>query len=364
MLPGADVRIEPGLIAKVDSGEVLSLADQGRHVLLELPHEVYLPLEGLLSKLEDSGLHGILSHPERNAGIMARPNVVKTLVSRGCLIQATAAALTGGFGPDVRQVAEWLVKQGLVHFVSSDAHSPRSRRRELSAAFDRVAEMAGHGMAVELFCTNPAAVVSGREIVAGARAGRNHAVAAGCRGEGPDERAMPTTLEMTECDADIRTGAAGPRRLRIGVPWAVGVCGVLMFAPSPADAAAAWVDQQSVGPFVCRSDFPLAEIQPLLAELGQLQSDLVAALEVPPAETAIEVYIFRGKGSYDQFLTRYLPKVTYRRALYVKEGCRPGVCLPQLATGHRSAARMHPCPSACRAPDGPLVAGRRTGGLF
>ena len=42
-------------------------------------------------------------------------------------------------------------------------------------------------------------------------------------------------------------------------------------------------------------------------------------MELPAAETAIEVYLFRSKGSYDQFLARYLPKVTYRRALYIKD---------------------------------------------
>jgi protein-tyrosine phosphatase len=169
VLPGADVRIESGLIAKIQSGEVVSLADQGQHVLLELPHEVYLPLEGLLAKLDAAGLTGILSHPERNAGIMARPGVVRSLVDRGCLIQVTAAALTGGFGSGVRQVAELLVKQGLVHFVSSDAHSPRSRPPRLSDAFERVTEIAGQEMAVELFCTNPTAVACGRDVVPGAR---------------------------------------------------------------------------------------------------------------------------------------------------------------------------------------------------
>jgi len=124
---------------------------------------------------------------------------------------------------------------------------------------------------------------------------------------------------MIACSADITASTTCACRSKLGVPWAAGVCGVLMLGHLPPDVRAAWVDQQSIGPFICRSDFPLAEIQPLLAELGQLQADLVHALEVPAAETAIEVYLFRSKGNYDQFLSRNLPKVTYRRALYVKE---------------------------------------------
>ena len=43
ILPGGDVRIEPELVNKLHSGEVLSVADRRRHVLLELPHEIYAP---------------------------------------------------------------------------------------------------------------------------------------------------------------------------------------------------------------------------------------------------------------------------------------------------------------------------------
>jgi len=63
VLPGADVRIEPELPKLLRRGEVLTLADRGKHVLLELPHEVYFPLETLLAALSKQGLTGILSHP-------------------------------------------------------------------------------------------------------------------------------------------------------------------------------------------------------------------------------------------------------------------------------------------------------------
>jgi protein-tyrosine phosphatase len=169
VLPGADVRIEPGMIAKIRSGEVCTLADRGRYVLLELPHEVYLPLDRLLSDFHGAGLTGILSHPERNLAVLARPGLVKSLVDSGCLIQITAASLIGGFGSRVRGLAETLVKQGLAHFVSTDAHHPRSRPPLLSQAFQRVAEIAGRGVAVELFCKNPAAIAAGRDVVPGAR---------------------------------------------------------------------------------------------------------------------------------------------------------------------------------------------------
>jgi hypothetical protein len=87
-----------------------------------------------------------------------------------------------------------------------------------------------------------------------------------------------------------------------------------------------WTDAREFGPFVCRSEFPLAEVQPLLEELGQLQADLVETLRIPPAEERVEVYFFRGKATYKQFLAAHFPKVGYRRALYVKDG-GPGMVM-------------------------------------
>jgi protein-tyrosine phosphatase len=172
VLPGADVRIEPEMIAKIRAGDVLTLADRGRHVLLELPHELYLPLDGLLERLRAAGLVGILSHPERNLGILEQPEVVHSLVNAGCLMQVTAGSLVGGFGSPIRRFAERMLSDGLVHFLATDAHGRKSRRPLLSRSLDRVVALAGERAARELCCENPARVVAGEEVPAGRRSWR------------------------------------------------------------------------------------------------------------------------------------------------------------------------------------------------
>ena len=169
VLPGADVRIEPDLPRRIHTGEVLTLADRGRHVLLELPHDVYLPLDRLLADLQTAGLVGVLSHPERNRGILQRPNVLRPLVEHGCLLQLTAESLTGTFGSQIQKLSEWLVEQGFVHFISTDAHGTKHRRPVLRGAFQRVVELAGHEAAVDLCCRHPAAVAAGEIVLPGRR---------------------------------------------------------------------------------------------------------------------------------------------------------------------------------------------------
>jgi protein-tyrosine phosphatase len=169
VLPGADVRIEPGMCERLISGDVLSLGDHRRHVLLELPHELYLPLEPVLDELNRHGMVGILSHPERNEGILRSPEVVASVVDHGCLMQVTAGSICGTFGPDCQDLSEWLLMEGLVHFVATDAHGPRSRRPLMQRAFDRVVELTSESMAIELFADNPAAVAEGQGVPAGRR---------------------------------------------------------------------------------------------------------------------------------------------------------------------------------------------------
>ena len=167
VLPGADVRIETGMFDRLQNGDVLTLGDYRKHVLLELPHELFLPLEQVVEGLESLDIVGILSHPERNEGILRKPEVVAPLVDRGCLMQITAGSLCGTFGPECQQLSEWLLAEGLVHFVATDGHGPRSRRPLIRRAFERVVELTSEAMAVELCSQNPAAVAAGQGVQPG-----------------------------------------------------------------------------------------------------------------------------------------------------------------------------------------------------
>jgi protein-tyrosine phosphatase len=169
VLPGADVRIEPDMVEALTRGEVLTLGDHLRHVLLELPHELYFPLEPVLEQLSRRKIAGILSHPERNQGILRQPNVLAPLVEAGCLMQITAGSLCGSMGPECQQFSEWMLAEGLIHFVATDAHGPRSRRPLLRRAFERIVEIAGEKTATELCHGKPGGVAAGPRVPAGRR---------------------------------------------------------------------------------------------------------------------------------------------------------------------------------------------------
>ncbi len=169
VLPGADVRIEPCMFEGLASGHIVSLADHKKHVLLELPHEIYLPLEGVLDNLGKMGMVGILSHPERNQGLLQDPSLLEPLVERGCLMQVTAGSLMGTFGPLSQQLAERMLEDGLVHFLATDAHGPKSRRPLMGRAYDRVVDLIDEETANSICCENPSLVLNGTEVADGVR---------------------------------------------------------------------------------------------------------------------------------------------------------------------------------------------------
>lgn len=164
---GADIRIDPELPKLLKQGTVLTLADHGKHVLLELPHETYFPLDSLLRALKKQGLIGILSHPERNRGIIKNPDVMWDVIEAGGLLQITAASLTGAFGSSCQEIAELAVDEGLVHFIASDAHDTKHRPFGMRDAYDTICDMAGEKLADLVCCENPARVFEGDDVKGG-----------------------------------------------------------------------------------------------------------------------------------------------------------------------------------------------------
>jgi protein-tyrosine phosphatase len=174
VLPGADVRIGNDLIRDILRGSAMTLANHRRHLLLDLPHERYVPMDILLQDMAEAGIATVLSHPERNQGLLKKRELVEQLVDRGCLMQVTSGSLLGTFGPKCQDLAVWMLSRGLVHFVATDAHGMHSRRPLLHSVYEKLVVLVGREEANELCCRNPARVVAGETVTPGRRTVRVH----------------------------------------------------------------------------------------------------------------------------------------------------------------------------------------------
>jgi len=165
VLPGAEVRLQPELLEALDARNLLTVADGGRHLFLELPLQVVPRIGDLLFQLAVRDVTPILTHPERNMELSRKPARLAELVEGGCLVQITAVSLLGGLGRPAKRAAERFVRSGLAHVVASDAHSPKgSRRPQFEPVVERLLRLVGEERTFELLCANPERIVRGAPV--------------------------------------------------------------------------------------------------------------------------------------------------------------------------------------------------------
>jgi protein-tyrosine phosphatase len=163
VLPGADVHFSSNLLQLCENGEIVTVNDDGRCLMVEFDFQ-NLPYRGeeVLFQLIAHGIIPIITHPERNLEIARTPQRYYQMIKMGCLGQVTAMSLTGEFGPEVKRTAERLLARRLIHFIASDTHSVHGRPPLLSPAVREAEKIVGREEARRMVSEYPRALLEGR----------------------------------------------------------------------------------------------------------------------------------------------------------------------------------------------------------
>lgn len=154
----AEVRFGMELMVAVKQQNIPFLGEwQGLPVLLlEFPHgEIPFGAERLTAWLVKRGIKPMIAHPERNKGLLRMPAKLKPFLEQGCLLQVTAGAVAGCFGVHAQELAQQLLKEGVVTILASDAHNVEYRPPVLSCGRDAAAAIIGETEAQRLVLDNP-----------------------------------------------------------------------------------------------------------------------------------------------------------------------------------------------------------------
>ncbi|MEA1927045.1 MAG: CpsB/CapC family capsule biosynthesis tyrosine phosphatase [Thermodesulfobacteriota bacterium] len=165
LTPGSEIRLDLNLIEKIKAGELMTMNDSGRYIILELLDEA-LPqnMEEIISTLIFAGIIPIIAHPERNSAIRRNPEIIYQLVQLGALAQLTASSLTGRFGSRIEKFSVFLLEHNLVHMLVTDAHSSSQRRPVLSRGLKRLKAIVGEKTAMEMVETIPEKILNGEDV--------------------------------------------------------------------------------------------------------------------------------------------------------------------------------------------------------
>lgn len=139
--------------------------NQKDYLLVEF-NEFSIPpaMDQTLHELHLMGLRPVITHPERNGILRTQPERLQSWVRMGCYVQVTAGSLAGVFGPGPQEDAWTWLRQGLVHFVSSDGHNTARRPVKLRFAFDAIASKHSEALARALLVDNPLAALAGEPL--------------------------------------------------------------------------------------------------------------------------------------------------------------------------------------------------------
>ncbi len=164
VVPGAEVHLAPDLPARVRDGRAPTLGDNGRTLLLELSLSQYpVDLENLVFRLRLAGILTVFAHPERIRYFQEDVRRYEAVVKLGAFGQITAGSVLGGFGREVKEFGDDLLRRRLVHVVASDSHDLRGRRPAIREAVRAIAAMMGEGAAAAMVESAPRALLEGRE---------------------------------------------------------------------------------------------------------------------------------------------------------------------------------------------------------
>lgn len=167
IVPGTEIMVTPDIAQLHKHGKLLTLAEKGTHLLIELQviqsYPYYLP--DLVFQLGLQGIQVIIAHPERAACFQHDPSRMEDLLSQNVLFQITASSFTGLYGRRVKRFAYNILKNNQVHLIATDAHSPHSRRLlPFQQVYTIISKAVGEVKAKTILYENPSSIWSGQHL--------------------------------------------------------------------------------------------------------------------------------------------------------------------------------------------------------
>jgi protein-tyrosine phosphatase len=165
VVPGAEVRVDERICRLLETDKILTVADSGRYILLELPHQVFIDIEPMLKELASMGVRPIISHAERITALAKEPNILSRWFEHSTCLQITASSLLGSFGIEAERAAWNLLASGWAGLVATDSHDINSRKPEMRTAYELITLKFGKDLADQVCIYNPLRVIKAMDML-------------------------------------------------------------------------------------------------------------------------------------------------------------------------------------------------------
>lgn len=168
---GVSIRVYSG--AKLPMNwEILSLLKTGQkdyclaesnYVLIGLVGDE-LPdyADDFLYELQVKELIPVIAHPERSKVLAEKPQILHEWVKNGALVQCNLSSFTYKYGAKVKNYADFLLENNMVHFLGSDARRFEYFQKDAATALDELKNKLSQADFERIAVENPKAILENR----------------------------------------------------------------------------------------------------------------------------------------------------------------------------------------------------------
>ena len=159
VLPGGDVHVDERLCELLSEDKILTVADKGKYLLVELPFEVFIDIEPMLRRFSGMGVNVIISHPERYVFSAISEEVLDRWSNYSVGFQLTAGSFRGDFGKKAQDLAWDYLHTSVPCCLATDSHDTRSRKPRMRQAYEMIAAKEGQQAATVVCVENPQRII-------------------------------------------------------------------------------------------------------------------------------------------------------------------------------------------------------------
>ena len=160
LYPGNEIYYRSEVPDLLEEGQIATLAGS-RYVLVEFdPMTEYSYLRDGIKKLDSYGYVPILAHTERYECLWKKKEKLQRVRDHGGRIQVNASSFQGGMFDEMAKRARYLMKNDLLDFVGTDAHSTGKRSPRMKETASYLYKKLGSRQAEKILKQNPRAVIN------------------------------------------------------------------------------------------------------------------------------------------------------------------------------------------------------------
>ena len=160
---GAELAMNWELLNLLKTGQRDYCLAESNYVLVALVGEA-LPdyADDFFYELQAKELIPVIARPERSKVLAERPQILHEWVKNGVLVQSNLSSFTYKYGAKVKNYADFLLENNMVHFIGSDARKIEFLEKDVVAGSD---ELQNKLLPVEfrrIAVANPKAILENR----------------------------------------------------------------------------------------------------------------------------------------------------------------------------------------------------------